>query len=625
MFSPLPMQHVTLQILTTDLPAASLLLAELAVFNPDPRAKPDSQLTETPGQHYRELHQQANTRLQKIVSSTGFNPTFHSQALKPVSEQALAEINQWLGTTWQSCSDHEEAQRSLLDELRDIEQLENTLNNFQQLKIDLGLLQADKPFLDIHIGSVPQQHVAQLRDAVSLDGYLLFNYMERSPNTHVVILGPGAGRSPHLGSVLDTAGFRAFELPEELHAEPQKVAQSLQERRNTANLRLQKLQRQFDEWFESVKPQLEKSATTLQLASPFVQLGEAARHRGNLSQLRGWVPVADIPRLGQVLDDRLKHPFVLQSRDPTEAERPEVPSVLRHNRLLQPFSILVTQYGVPRYGEFNPTSLFAVTFICMFGMMFGDVGHGAVFFIAALLARRRLGSFSFFGMAAGLSSSVFGFLYGSIFGYEHILHAAWVSPLSDPLYMLSVALIWGIGFLVLVSLINILNHLVLGDYWGALFAGNGLLSLLFYASLLGTGYSFYMKVETGPSWSLLAFFALSGLFIHKLVSQQTGIGERIMVALIETFETIIGYISNTLSFLRVAAFSLNHVALAIAVFTLANSMGEAGHWLMILFGNLFILVLEGAIVIIQVLRLEYYEGFTRFYAGDGKVFRPLKL
>jgi V/A-type H+-transporting ATPase subunit I len=316
---------------------------------------------------------------------------------------------------------------------------------------------------------------------------------------------------------------------------------------------------------------------------------------------------------------------VLQSRDPTDAERPLVPSVLRHNRLLQPFSILVTQYGVPRYGEFNPTSLFAITFICMFGMMFGDVGHGAVFFTAALLARRRLGSFSFFAMAAGVSSMVFGFLYGSLFGYEQILHAVWISPLSDPLYMLSVALIWGIGFLVLVSLINILNHLVLSDYRGALLGSNGLLSLFFYAGLLGIGYSFYTKVETGPIWSLLAFFSLSSLFVHKLMSQQTPLGERVLVALIESFETIIGYISNTLSFLRVAAFSLNHVALAIAVFTLANSMGETGHWLMILFGNLFILVLEGAIVTIQVLRLEYYEGFTRFYSGDGKVFRPLKL
>jgi len=97
------------------------------------------------------------------------------------------------------------------------------------------------------------------------------------------------------------------------------------------------------------------------------------------------------------------------------------------------------------------------------------------------------------------------------------------------------------------------------------------------------------------------------------------------VVFIETLETVIGYISNTLSFLRVAAFSLNHVALAIAVFTLADMMGAFGHVLTIVLGNLFMIVLEGGIVMIQVLRLEFYEGFARYFSGDGHEFAPLRL
>ena len=85
------------------------------------------------------------------------------------------------------------------------------------------------------------------------------------------------------------------------------------------------------------------------------------------------------------------------------------------------------------------------------------------------------------------------------------------------------------------------------------------------------------------------------------------------------------YISNTLSFLRLAAFSLNHVALFIAIFTVANMLHTAGYWVTVVVGNLFILVLEGGIVAIQTLRLEYYEGFSRFFSGDGRAFRPLTL
>jgi V/A-type H+-transporting ATPase subunit I len=94
---------------------------------------------------------------------------------------------------------------------------------------------------------------------------------------------------------------------------------------------------------------------------------------------------------------------------------------------------------------------------------------------------------------------------------------------------------------------------------------------------------------------------------------------------IESFETVMAYLSGTFSFLRVAAFSLNHVALAVAVLALAEMMNTAGHWITVVFGNVFSLVLEGGIVTIQVLRLEYYEGFSRFFQGNGREFRPLTL
>ncbi len=625
MFSPLPMKHVTIQALALDLPAASLILAELGVFNPDTRETAAEALPETPGKRYRELHQQAQGRLEKIAAYVDHTPASARADLHPIDEAELEAADRWLGEAWRVCSQYEEDKRSLLDSHREIDQLESTLKNFSKLEVDLGLLRSQKRFLDIHIGSVPHEHVRQLRDAVSLDGYLLFVYMENHRNSNVVIIGPGGRRTQRLRSVLDTAGYRAFELPPELHAKPQQAAHSLAQRRAALQEQDLQLTRRFDEWRSTARSELERSAQTLLLAAPYVALGEAAHNRGNLAQLLGWVPAADIHRLEETLRRKLPHPCVLQARDPTPEERQLVPSVLRHNRWLKPFSILVTQYGVPRYGEVNPTSLFALTYVSMFGMMFGDVGHGAVILTAALLARRRLGPFSFFAITAGLSSILFGFLYGSIFGYEHILHALWIAPLSDPLYMMRMALIWGVGFITLISLVNILNHLVMADWLGALFANNGLLSLLFYAGLLGLGFSFYQQSDSGPWWPLLTGISLISLFSYQLMKQQAPPGERLLVALIETYETIIGYISNTLSFLRVAAFSLNHVALAIAVFTLANSMGEVGHWLMVVFGNLFILVLEGAIVTIQVLRLEYYEGFTRFYAGDGRAFKPLKL
>jgi V/A-type H+-transporting ATPase subunit I len=113
--------------------------------------------------------------------------------------------------------------------------------------------------------------------------------------------------------------------------------------------------------------------------------------------------------------------------------------------------------------------------------------------------------------------------------------------------------------------------------------------------------------------------------IYKTAESHASFGERLIIVLVETLEAIMGNVSNTLSFLRVAAFSLNHVALMLAVFALANMMDTVGYWTMVVFGNVFVIVLEGAIVTIQTLRLEYFEGFSRFYSGDGREFRPLSL
>ncbi|MCG7868537.1 MAG: V-type ATP synthase subunit I [Candidatus Thiodiazotropha taylori] len=625
MFSPLPMKQISIKVLNEDLPGASVILAGLNSFSPDNRPYAENALTEIPGQHFREQYNQAKSRLDKISALVSYTPAPFDGEVTAITAAELEEANQWLGEAWETCSDFEERQRRLTEESRNINQLETSLANFSNLDVDLGQLQQDQPFLESSIGMVSSNRVEQLKDAIGLDGYLLFPFLQSEKESHVLIIGAKRTEHSKLKSVLDTAGFRPLDIPPELHTEPETAKSRLAERHTAVDENSQQLNLEIVAWRANALEGLEQAAHTLHLAAPYVALGEAARRSGKLARLQGWVPAEDMAQVEEALQQKLPNAFVLESRDPLPEERAIVPSVMRHSRLFKPFSSLVMQYGVPRYGEVNPTHLFALTYILMFGMMFGDVGHGAVILGAALIWRRKLGSFTPFGVAAGISSMVFGLLYGSIFGFEHLFHAWWIAPLSDPLYMLTVALLWGIGFIVISSLLNILNHLVQGDRLGALFGDNGLLSLLLYSGMLGSGYSLYAEGSVGGFWATLAILTLIGIFAHKLIEQEASIGERILVAFIETFETITGYASNTLSFLRVAAFSLNHVALAIAVFTLAGMMGDTGHWITVVLGNVFILVLEGLIVAIQVLRLEFYEGFSRFYAGDGKAFKPLTL
>ena len=201
--------------------------------------------------------------------------------------------------------------------------------------------------------------------------------------------------------------------------------------------------------------------------------------------MQGWIRAAHLPDVEARLSESLSLSFVLESREPRADERHLVPVPVQNHGLLSPFAVLVQQYGVPRFGEFDPTILFAVTFAGMFGMMFGDIGHGAIILLTGIALHRKIGTFTYLFVLAGASAMLFGWLYGSIFGVEHWLHPLWIAPLSDPIYMLPVALAWGVAFLTLGSVIAIANRLLSGDQAGALFGPGGLFSLILYLSLLG--------------------------------------------------------------------------------------------------------------------------------------------
>lgn len=623
-FRPLRMKHVLIQVMTDELPRVSLTLADLGLFNPDYRSVEEKDFPTIPGAEYRRLHNQAISRLEKIRRLIDLHESLELPPVRVIEEQELSQLNDWLGEVWAIGSSYEEKFRRLTDDSRLLDQLEASLDNFADLKVDLSLLQGEKQFLNLFIGIVPQANVRQLEEALGLADHLLYTFLVSEGNANVIIVGPRDQAESELQSVLQSADFRALPIPPELRDQPDRIRGDIRERREHVLKRRKATEEQMQAWSDNILVELENARKVLALAEPYVLLDTAMRSSGQLAAVTGWVPARDIGRLEQALGESLGSPFLMTVRDPRRDERPLVPTALERNSILAPYETLIKQYGIPRYGEVDPTPLFAVTFVLMFGMMFGDIGHGLVFAGVGWLLRDKLKHFTQFVLLAGAAATLFGFLYGSLFGY-HVLHPWWIAPLSDPIYMLSVALLWGVGFLLTVSFIAIHNRVVIGDFWGAVFDNNGLVSVGLYLSVLGGVFNLQSSGSFGTPAAATALACLLALMAFKWLEIKASPGERALVVLIETLETITGYVSNTLSFLRVAAFSLNHVALAIAVFTLADMMDTTGHWITVVLGNIFIMVLEGAIVTIQALRLEYYEGFSRFFSGDGREFKPLKL
>lgn len=333
-----------------------------------------------------------------------------------------------------------------------------------------------------------------------------------------------------------------------------------------------------------------------------------------------------------------------------DVDSPPPPVQLHNNALVRPYEMYVEMYGLPSYYEIDPTSFVAFTYSLFFGLMFADLGQGLLVILAGFLMSKlkgmKLGNIL---MRCGVFSCIFGTLFGSFFGFEHALDNILfknVFGLSEkPIEVMSpnnivgvigAAIGIGVVLVVVAMLLNIYSSLRRRDYEAALFGNNGVAGLLFYVcTILGVVLTMLTDIKIlNPLYVIfLIILPLLAVFFReplgKLVKGRRDwlpkkMGEYIVQNFFELFEMILSYLTNTMSFLRVGAFVLVHAGMMLVVFTLADTVGGVGYWIVVVVGNLFVSGMEGLLVGIQSLRLEFYEMFSRFYEGDGKPFTTLE-
>jgi len=583
-------------------------------------------LAESPAAAYREAWLEAEARLSKLLEQCGdTGPLQLPDDAEAPSLVDLQELNGWLKDVWTACLACHESDVQITEARSHLDALEDTLAKLERLNVDLAhLLRADS-LLAFNIGSLPVTGLKRVTEALAMTGHLVTRFDQVGEQVFAVIAGPRA-RHDEVRGLLAQAGWRELPVPDELRTHPQAARAWLEAERARMDAQSGAACQVMDGLRDRFGPRLHEARMRLALARPLAEAALASvRGRGGLTSLSGWIPRQQLDALRDTLDARFHGRYWLDLREPSPDENADVPSLMRYPSWLKPFVPLVKSYGVPRYGEFDPALPFALTYLLLFGAMFGDVGHGAVILLLAAALHRRLGRMAWVGIAAGAVSMLFGLFYGSIFGYEDIIEPLWLSPLHDPVRVLTVAVAFGVGFIVFTLMVNARNKWMSGQIGAALFDSTGLAGLVFYLGAVGVLASLAGAADVAqPAW-LLAGLGISMVAAFKWFEARAGLGERILVTAIETLETAINLFSNTLSFMRVAAFSLNHVALSLAVFTLANGLDASGHWVTILLGNIVIIVLEGGIVAIQALRLMYYEGFTRVFSADGREFAPLRL
>lgn len=336
------------------------------------------------------------------------------------------------------------------------------------------------------------------------------------------------------------------------------------------------------------------------------------------------------------------------------------PVLLETPKLLKPFETVITNFAVPAYGTINPSYIVALTFMLMFGLMFGDVGHGAVVLLAGIIgtitARKKRKPDYIYNLMCycGLSAVFFGVMFGSYFGYSW-LPAVWfnyhgavvghnASGMVQSLMQILALSAWlGVGMISLGIFFFFYNCICCKKWLELLTDKSGLAGAVFYWGGVACAYFFMTDGSFAriPGWVLALCFGLPTaaffvrLVIHSVKEEGrfriSSLPMLVMELLIEILEVFSGYLANTLSFLRVAGLGIAHVSLMQAFFTLADMVGSdsalkaAASVFLIILGNVLVIALEGLSAWIQTVRLHYYEFFNKFLMGGGIAFRPISL
>ncbi len=585
---------------------------------------------------YKDIHQRA-LELSELLPPGEEQQNAH----KKFSVAQAAGIIDEIGKEAEELKSREEALISKRDSLK--ESVERILP-FTGLNYDLSSILNFK-YIKFRFGRITHEYYNKFENYVydTIDT-VLYKCKEDEEYVWLVYFVPET-ISNRIDAIYASMHFELITLPDEYKGTPYEATRSLEDSMKAVQTEINDIRKRLSVLLESRREDLLAARDRLEIFSTNFNVRKLAactkQSRNTFYILCGWMSHRDADAFQKDISDDEKTFCIVEDDQENIMSNP--PTKLLNPGLFKPFEMFIRMYGLPAYNEIDPTILIGLTYSFLFGFMFGDVGQGLCLLVGGLLLYR----FKKISLAAiisccGFFSTIFGFLFGSIFGFEDVIHAFWLRPMEhmteipfigrlNTVFIVAVSL--GMGIILLTMILNMVNSYRSRDPERTFFDTNGLAGFIFYAALVLT-VVLYMTQNPIPASALLILMFGVPLLIMFFKEPLTNLVERkarimpkekgmfVVQGFFELFEVLLSYFSNTLSFVRVGAFAVSHAAMMEVVLMLSGHEAGNVNWLVVVLGNLFVCGMEGLIVGIQVLRLEYYELFSRFYRGTGRAFKP---
>lgn len=531
-------------------------------------------------------------------------------------------------------------QANKIDKLqKDLQQMINEnneaitqLKNMQDDHLNLDQLFTSH-YLQIRYGYMPTMNLDKLK--YYDDQVFLFKPFFKDGKYCYCLYMTTETHAPEVDNIFSSLYFERIHIPSFVHGTPKEAIGQLEEENDAAKKNIDKYESRKQKIFADNKADL---STIYATCKENAETSEAQKYVvvfGQQAAIYGFCEDKYAKKLKKEFE--VRDDVKVEIKPPMGDSRLTPPTKLKENWFSKPFGMFVEMYGVPAYTDMDPTNFVAISYCILFGIMFGDVGQGAVLILVGFLAwklkKLRLG---LVGTRIGVFSIIFGCLFGSVFGSEEILTPFFMPMKSTNTMPLLLAAI-GIGVLLIIISMSFNVYInAKKKNWGEfLFSQNGVAGLAFYICviLLAINALGKLGLPLGTPYILVGIvLPILLIFLKEPLNRKMqgykmfpeGFGSFFTEGFFELFDVVLTFITNTMSFLRVGGFVLSHAGMMLVVYTLAEMIGGVGYWITLVLGNAFVMCLEGMIVGIQVLRLEFYEMFSRYYEGNGKPFISMK-
>jgi len=603
-------------------------------------------------------------RIEGFLHTAGFIPSTPEEIdLNNRVSVDIAKENNRLDEIAAERTSIRERQRTIQQEILKLEDIRRQIEFYGTNLSDVKL-GAKHSLISLQIGTFPASNAKQLENALRDFLLLTIPLGNEGDMAHYLLISMKRDNQ-EIQKILTSVGWTQIEFPDNLQPVNKNVFSELSAKRKSFSDEQKKLESKADSLVKKEATQLEETWVNLRVNELFYKIQESFASSWRTVIFTGWLPLSKKERLTSEITKACGGRCYLEWNEAGSKDvfGNEVPVQFNNPKMFAPFQMLVSNFGIPKYGTIDPTPFVMPLYLAMFGLMFADVGQGLVLAGLGVLGmflfkkkERKEGMYhlSWLIVWCGISSVLFGVLLGSFFGMS-LFRPLWFdfhgivsghsqndSMINDIYDILLITVYFGISVIALGLIFNWIN-IIRTSQWAELFLDKGgvIGGWIYAGGVYIASYVISHEYKGLPSGTIL--FLLVGLpslllFIkepyHFLKRSDAYSDSKfgtvtilnfLMQWIVGLLEIFTGYVSNTLSFMRVAGFGIAHVCLMISFFTLAKMTSGIFSVIVLVLGNILVISLEGLTAGIQALRLSYYEFFTKFFHGTGKLYTPISL